>query len=231
MTSTPRRAPKPAPPPTSQAPETQEQSIPEHPALAENTTLSAAFLAWQRQQNGSHNASTLTELLQLSRSLNSYGLTLRHALIDTDTSTRIEAVIEHTSGGVIGSGPLPLPITASVADFIEARIFTTELVLGIAKQEVAAAPATVAQLQATETPTPASAAVPAPAAAPVAADQAAIDALRLHIETLPPDWQTYLTEAFRAQFGLPADRKISPAIKSTDHIAFLRSLLPQQAAL
>jgi hypothetical protein len=228
MTTTPRRAPKAAPPP-SPSPE------PETP-----WDLPSAFLAWQRQQPALADVSTLSGLLQLVRSLNDFNLTLRHALIETETATHIEAVVEHASGHVVGSGPLPLPLQASPLDFIQARILTTELVLGIARDattqdfgELGVIPAGAVEFFPVTEPQPApTPATPSPIAAPtpIAADPAEIDALRLQIETLPPDWQAYLTEAFRAEFGLPADRKVSPAIKSTAHLTFLRSLLPQQSA-
>jgi hypothetical protein len=126
MTTTPRRAPKPAPPPS---PEAEPSSNP-----CQFTELPAAFLAWQRQHGATHSAATLSDLLALARSLNDYGLTLRHAVIDCEAATRIEAIISHSTG-ILRSGPLPLPIQATAADFIQARILTTELVLGIAKEE------------------------------------------------------------------------------------------------
>jgi hypothetical protein len=213
MTTTPRRAPKPAPPPS---PDT----------TPEPCDLPAAFLAWQRSNAATQSAATLSDLLQLTRSLNAYGMTLRHELIDCEAVTRIEAVVEHTSTEVIRSGPLPLPIQATAADFIQARILTTELVLGIAKEDAAAATTEEVFIAVKPDPAP----ITPPTAAPVEAPKAEIDALRLQIEALPPDWITYITEAFRAQFGLPADHKISPAIKSVEHLAFIRSILPSQAA-
>jgi hypothetical protein len=223
MTTTPRRAPKPAPPPSPEAELTPGRLTIGEPEIID---LHGAFLAWQRHgPDAVHSAATLSDLLTLARSLNDYGLTLRHQLIDCEAATRIEAIISRGDDWYT-SGPLPLPIQATAADFIQARILTTELVLGIAKEEAAAATTEEVFIAVKPTPEPDA----APTAAPVEAPKAEIDALRLQIEALPPDWITYITEAFRAQFGLPADHKISPAIKSTEHLAFIRSILPSQAA-
>jgi len=245
MTTTPRRAPKPAPPPKPEAELTPGQIIIGEPEIND---LPTAFIAWQRSNAATHSAATLGDLLTLARSLNDYGMTLRHQVIDCEAATRIEAieaVVEHLSGDVIRSGPLPLPITATATDFIQARVLTTELVLGIARED-AKEQSKAADLAAHKEAARVSeqmrdmavafgiggnpAPITPPTAAPVEAPKAEIDALRLQIEALPPDWITYITEAFRAQFGLPADHKISPAIKSTEHLAFIRSILPSQAA-
>lgn len=234
MTTTPRRAPKPAPPP-SPIPETKTTS-----QQGPFPDLPTAFLAWQQQQPALADVSTLSELLQLVRSLNGFGMFLRHELDESDAAIRLNAVLEHVSAEVIRSGPLPLPIQSTAADFIQARILTTELVLGIARDATTADFEAPADTNATDTSvtvsttpvstTPVSTPVtPAAAPTPTPAPQAEIDALRLQIETLPADWQAYLTEAFRAQFGLAADQKVSPAIKSTEHLAFLRSILPGQS--
>ena len=227
MTTTPRRAPKPAPPPSPEAEPSAKTPVGELIAgEIDFTDLHSAFVAWQHNSTSAiHSAATLGELLTLARSLNDYGITLRHQVIDCEAATRIEAVISRGDDWYT-SGPLPLPIQATAADFIQARILTTELVLGIAKEEAAAATTEEVFIAVKTDPAP----ITPPTAAPVAAPQAEIDALRLQIEALPPDWITYITEAFRAQFGLPADHKISPAIKSTDHLAFIRSILPSQAA-
>jgi hypothetical protein len=228
MTTTPRRAPKPAPPPSP----VHETEVEPSRNACQFTDLPSAFLAWQQSQPALADVSTLSELLQLARSLNDYGLTLRHRLDECDTTgaVRLSAVITSAFGDEFSSGPLPLPVQSTPQDFIQARILTTELVLGIARDATAAdfdAPAQPGTEAKSEPAHPIPAAAPAQ---PTPAPQAEIDALRLQIETLPQEWIDYLTAAFQTQFEIPAGRKISDLIKSVEHIAFLRSILPQQSA-
>lgn len=217
MTTTPRRAPKPAAPPAA------EHSIPVPDDFEQ------ALIAWQQQQPAEHSATTVGELLQLARSLNPYGILLRHELIETETSIRMAAVLEHRTGRSISSGPVPLPIQTNPGDFIQARILTTELVLGIARGEAPTAAAPAAPPAPAPAPKPAPAPTLAPAAAqPAAADQAEIEAVRLQVLGLPEEWREYIATMFRAEFGLAEGNAISPAIKSTEHVAFIRSILPAQ---
>lgn len=170
-----------------------------------------------------------------------------HVLSLTTGPEPVQLVEAHADQPPLCSGPVMVTSLDEIdrAMAITANIVQTRLEqLSCARTAKPPAPATPAPVVITTKPielqqapapvTPQLAPIPAPvppptpdadpASTPAPADE--INAVKAIIESLTPEWQDYLITLFRAEFGIAANRKISTAIKSVAHVAFLRSKLP-----
>jgi hypothetical protein len=165
------------------------------------------------------------------------GWTVFHRLsilqIDGQEPTQaIEAVAEHDLGMSVTTGPLIVSVfpedihkaAALLSDLIRPQLVPlTALPTGPAPSAATPTPAPAPQadspLEPIQLQQPAD-----PATAPAAPE--AITATVAAVEQLTAEWQTYILETFRLEFGLPANRKLATAIKSQAHVAFINGMLP-----
>jgi hypothetical protein len=139
----------------------------------------------------------------------------------------IEAIAEHDLGMSVSTGPLI--ISAFADDILVAAQLLTKLLRP--------------QLVTPTAPPPEPSLIPAPTAqvdpplAPIQLQQSAdlantpaapeaIAATVAAVGQLTDEWQSYILETFRIEFGLPANRKLVTAIKSNAHVAFINGMLP-----